>query len=132
MGLRQEFCVGLVVLDHGSSLSLFKNGGVCDDGANEVWVDVGSGSSVLDVTLSVIVSGLSGDRERCSSVSSSVAEFAEAGGLVNTSESVLVANSVHAHVEFVSGLESGHHIFDVLHSLGAISHRLGGEVGVAS
>ena len=51
------------VIDHGLSFGLFKHGSIGDKRTNEVGVNVGSGSSVLDVALAVGVMGGGGDAE---------------------------------------------------------------------
>ena len=49
-----------------------------------------------------------------------------------SSESLLVVVSVDSDVKFVLRGKPSHHLVNVLHSLGAISHRLSGEVGVTT
>jgi len=75
---------------------------------------------------------LSWDSERAGSVSSSIRELADTGGLVDSSKSLVVVGSVKLDVEGMLGLEVLHHVVDVLHLASTSSHGLGREVGVAS
>ena len=49
-----------------------------------------------------------------------------------TSQTGIVALSVHFHVQIVLSTEFLHHFFDVLHASRAISHGQSGVVGVAT
>lgn len=120
------------MLDEWRGQGLGQDGGVVDDGGDDVGVDVGGGASVLDVALSVGVHGLGGDSHGGGSVSGAVGELVEAGGLVDACQPLVVVLAVELHVHQVPGLELLHHVVDVVHAFAALSHRLGGEVGVAA
>lgn len=51
---------------------------------------------------------------------------------MDTSESKMVILTIKLHVQIVILLEMNHHVFDVLHASGTLSHGLGGVVGVAT
>ena len=125
---------GLEVSNHRGSHRLLRvlGGGVEDEGADNIGVDVGGRSSVLNVALSIIGSDLGRDSEGGSSVTDSEREGLNRGSLVMTSESLLVVVSVKVTVELMVLGESLHHVEDVLHALRAFSHDLGRVVGVAT
>ena len=120
------------MFDHGFGLGGGEDTSVDLHGADNVWVDVGGGSSVLDVALSVGVGGAGWDAEGGSSVSDSEGEFSDVGSFMLTGHSLLVIITVEGDVEVVFVSELLHHVVDVVHALGALSHGLGGEVGVAA
>ena len=113
-------------------LALAKDGSVSDHGSDQVGVNVGGGTSIFDVALAVVVSSLGGNSERGSSVSDTIGELSETGGLVDTSKTLLVVLAIGLHVDFVLLFELGHHVVDVFESASALSHGLGGIIGVAS
>ena len=82
------------MLDHWFSLRFVEDAGVNLHCGNEVWVDVGGRSSVLNVALSVCVSSGSWDTEGGSSVSDSEGEFANVRRFVVTGHSLLVIVTV--------------------------------------
>ena len=101
-------------------------------GADNVWVDVGGRSSVLDVSLAVGVGSASWDSEGGASVSNTEGEFSDVRSFMLTGHSLLIVVTVDGNVKIVFVTEFLHHIVDVVHALGALSHGLGGEVGVAA
>lgn len=109
-----------------------QDGGIGDKSANDVGVNIGCGSSVLDVALAVVLGHGGRNTERGSSISNTVGEFLAAGGLMNTSQSLLVVVTVDRDMQLVLFTEGAHHVLDVLHTLGTGSHSLGGVVGVAA
>ena len=123
---------GLVVVEHWLGSGLLNKGGIGDDGADDVGVHVGGGSSVLDVALAVCVGGRGGDSEGGSSVGDTVGEGVAGGGLVVPSQSLVIVVTVDGDVQLVFGAKAHHHVIDVLEAELAISHGLGGEVGVAA
>lgn len=120
------------MLDHWVSKSGVKASGIDNDGGNKVWVDVGSWSSILNISFTIIVTSLGWNTERGSSVTGSIGEFLKARGLVNTSKSLLIILSIKLHVEVMLGTHLDHHVINVFHSTGSLSHGLSGEVGVTS
>lgn len=52
-----------------------KEGSVGDKGTNNVGVDVRGGASILDVALTVVLSGAGGDTEGSSTIGNTVGEF---------------------------------------------------------
>ena len=120
------------MLDHIRGLAFLENTGVDLHGTNNVRIDVGGRSSVLNISLSVVVSSVGGNAERSSSVSDAEREFTNVRGLVNAGHSLLVVVTVQSNVEVVLLAESYHHIVDVLHASGAFSHGLSREVRVAA
>ena len=121
----------LVVVDERGSLTNVASG-IEYHGGNGVWANVGGWSSVLDVSLTIVVHNLSWDSERAGSVSSSIRELVDTGGLMDSCKSLVVVCTVKLDVESMLFLEVNHHVVDVLHFSGTSSHGLGGEVGVAS
>ena len=107
-------------------------GGVEDKGGDNVGVNVRGRSSVLNVSLSVGVGGAGWDAEGGSSVSDSEGEFSDVRSFMLTGHSLLVIITIKGDVELVFISEPLHHVVDVVHALGALSHGLGGEVGVAA
>ena len=72
MGSLEPLGPAQVVVCQVLSLSRVQNTGVIDDGRDGVWADVRGWSSVLNVSLAVVMHGLSWDSERARSVSASV------------------------------------------------------------
>ena len=101
-------------------------------GADNVWVDVGGRSSVLDVSLSVGVGGGGWDSEGGTSVSDTEGELSNVRSFMLAGHSLLVVVTVEADVKIVFVTKFLHHIVDVVHAFGALSHGLGGEVGMAA
>ncbi len=93
-----------------------------------VWVGVGSGSSVLEVTIA-LVSALSWNTDGCTTVGNTVAEGVDCASLVPAGETesvVLTINSNMLHVTTLELLDGG---FDVLHAT-FLSHLLAGKVAM--
>jgi len=125
---------GLEVSNHRASHRLLRvlGGGVEDEGGDNIGVDVGGRSSVLDVALSIIGSDLGRDSEGGSSVSDSEREGLDRGSFVVTSQSFLVVITIEITVELMVLGESLHHVEDVLHTLRTFSHDGSRVVGVAT
>jgi len=134
IGSGSPFFPGVEVRHHRACKSLFSvdSGGVEDEGRDNVGINVRGGSSVLNVTLTVIGSDLGGDSEGSSSVSDTEREGLNGRSFVVTSKSLLVVITVSVTMKFMVFGESLHHVEDVLHTTRTISHDLSGEVGVAT
>lgn len=130
-GGLHPFAPSFVMVDKSISLVEVASG-IENHGGHSVRADVGGWASILDVALSVVMHCLGWDSERAGSVSASVRELGQTGGLVDSRQSLVVVGSVHFDVEGVLLLEVHHHVVNILHLAGSSSHRLGGEVGVAS
>jgi hypothetical protein len=90
-----------------------------------IWVDIGGWSSILDVSLSVVMHRLGWNSERASSISAPIRELGDAGSLMGSCQPLVVVSSVELDVKGVLLLELDHHVVDVLHTLGSLSHGFG-------
>lgn len=99
-----------------------------DDTGNLVGISVGSGATILKVTLAVL-GALAGDTDGATTVGNTVRELVDAAGLVATGETLLVALTVDGDVLNVAGLELLHDGLNNLHTTIGTS-GVGGDVGV--
>jgi hypothetical protein len=99
-----------------------------DDTSDLVGISVGSGATILEVTLAVL-SALAGDTNGATTVGNTVRELVDVTGLVATGETLLVALTVDGNVFNVAGLELLHGGLDDLHTTIGTS-SVGGNVGV--
>lgn len=121
----------LVVVDKALGFANVASG-IEHHGGNGVWANVGGWSSVLDVTLTIVMHNLSWDSERAGSVSCSIRELVDTGGLMDSCKSLVVICTVELDVEGMLVLEVNHHVVNIFHFPGTSSHGLGGEISVAS
>jgi len=106
-------------------LRIFEHTSVVNDTGHKVRVDVGGGSSVLNVAFT-IGSGSGGwNTEGSSSVADAVGEGVHAGGLVDSGETLVVVVSVKFDMVIMLSGKLLHHFVDVFHALGALAHGLG-------
>jgi len=120
------------VIDQRTSGGLLVAGCIEDDRCDDVRLDVGGRSSVLNVALAISGSGGGGDSEGRGSVSCAVGEFGAARGFVLTGESKMIVFTVEADVKFMLGGKFGHHVLNILHATGSLTHGFCGEVGVSA
>ena len=99
-----------------------------DDTGNLVGISVGSGATILKVTLAVL-GALAGDTDGATTVGNTVRELVDAAGLVATGETLLVTLTVDGDVLNVAGLELLHDGLNNLHTTIGTS-GVGGDVGV--
>ena len=118
-----------VVFLHGSDETLLDEGSVNYGSAYDVWVHVGGGSSILNITL-LFSSGGSWDSDGASSVTGSIGEHFFVGSLVMSCQSLFVV-TVKGNVEGMLGGHSVKKSFNVVHATD-LSHVLGREVSVAT
>lgn len=118
---------------HRASLRFFsEHRGVSDQSTNDIWVNVGSWTSVLNVSLSTRVSCARWDTEWCGTISNTVGELLTAWSFMVTSESLLVVITINWDVKLVLGIEVFHHIMNVIHTFSTTSHGLGRVVAMAT
>ena len=86
------------MFDHGLSLRFVEDTRIHLHRTDKVGIDVGSGSPILDITLSVCVSGRSWDTEGGGSISDTEREFANIRGFMVTSHSLLVVVTVETNM----------------------------------
>lgn len=110
---------------------LVEEGGLDKNGSDSVRVNVGSRSSVLEVTVA-LGSDMSGNSDGGSSVGDTSRERGHRGGLVFTGKTLVVVLTVNGNVLQVLLLELLDGILDRGHSLAGSSHGLGRVVGVAT
>jgi hypothetical protein len=110
---------------------LVKEGGLDNDGGDSVGVNVGSRSAIFQVAVALL-SNVTGDSNRSTSVGNTGGKGGHAGSLVLTGKTLVVVLSVNGNVFQVLLLELLDRILDGGHTLARCSRSLGGEVGVAS
>ena len=99
-----------------------------DDTSDLVGISVGSGATILKVTLAVL-GDLAGDTDGATTVGNTVRELVDAAGLVATGKTLLVTFTVDGDVLNVAGLELLHDgLNDLQTTLG--TSGVGGDVGV--
>lgn len=111
--------------------NLVEQGSLDQDGGDSVWVDIGSGSSVLEVTVT-LGTDMSRNSDGSSSVGDTGRERGHGSSLVFTSQSLLVVLSVDGQMLDVLALELLDRILDRGHTLAGRSHGLGRVVRVAT
>lgn len=102
--------------------------GLSDDGGDLVWVAVGGGAAVLEVTL-VLGGDGARDADRGAAVGDAPGELVVGGGLVLAGHAELVVLAVDGHVLGLAGGELLHGSLDGLHAA-LLTGLLGGDVGV--
>ena len=100
--------------------------------ANYIWINVWAWSSVLNVALTILGSGLRGNSEWAGSVANAEWELLHAWSLMLAGKPLAVLLSIYFEVILMFITEFFHHVFNVFHAFGAISHRLSWVIGVAA
>ena len=112
------------MLDHWLSFRLFEDSSIDLHGSDQVWIDVGGGSSVFDVALAICVCGGGRNAEGSGSVSYAKGELIDIGRLMVAGHSLLVVVSIKADMKVMLDTKALHHAVDVVHSLRSLTHGL--------